>query len=79
MTNYRWGGYLLVALGLINLRYQTGHSNVLAHSLLIIIPGALVLLMSWLAPTKKFLEQKSVKYLSLLLLVVIIAYAAINK
>ena len=35
--------------------------------------------MSWLAPTKKFLEQKSVKYLSLLLLVVIIAYAAINK
>ena len=79
MTNYRWGGYLLVALGLINLRYQTGHSNVLTHSLLIIIPGAIVLLMSWFEPTKKFLEQKGVKYLSLVLLVSFIAYAAINK
>ncbi|MCX6451281.1 MAG: hypothetical protein NTZ31_06255 [Actinobacteria bacterium] len=79
MTNYRWGGYLLIALGLINLRYQTGHSNVLTHSLLIVIPGALILLMSWLAPTKKILEMKVVKYISLVILVALIAYAAINK
>ena len=27
MTNYRLGGYLLVAIGLLNLRYQTGESG----------------------------------------------------
>jgi len=47
--------------------------------LLIVIPGALILLMSWLAPTKKILEMKVVKYISLIILVALIAYAAINK
>jgi hypothetical protein len=36
-------GYLLLAVGLINLRYQTGKSSVLTHSLILIIPGALLL------------------------------------
>ena len=43
MTNYRWGGYLLVAMGLLNLRYQTGEPGVLTHSLIILIPGAIIL------------------------------------
>jgi hypothetical protein len=42
INNYRMGGYLLLAIGLINLRYQTGQSEVLRSSLLIIVPGTLV-------------------------------------
>jgi len=78
MMNYRWGGYLLIALGLINLRYQTGHSNVLAHSLIIVIPGALVLAATWtqsLAPT---LEKKSVKIAAIVIGLALIAYSLLN-
>ena len=78
MLNYRWGGYLLIALGLINLRYQTGHSNVLAHSLIIVIPGALVLAATWtksLAPT---LEKKSVKIAAIVIGLALIAYSLLN-
>jgi hypothetical protein len=78
MMNYRWGGYLLIALGLINLRYQTGHTNNLAHSLIIIIPGALVLIATWLKPLNGFMAKKSTKYGAIILGLLFIAYAAIN-
>ena len=53
------GGYLLIAIGLINLRYQTGKSDVLNHSLILIIPGALLLAMTFLSAGKKWLDTKA--------------------
>lgn len=79
MMNYRWGGYLLVALGLINLRYQTGHAHVLTHSLIIIIPGALLLIATWTKPLAQWMAKKSTKTAVLVVGALLVAYALINK
>lgn len=78
INNYRMGGYLLIALGLINLRYQTGHTAVAQHSLAIIFPGALLLASTWVPTIAKKLESKAVQAGSIVLGVVLIAYAVIN-
>ncbi len=78
MTNYRWGGYLLVALGLINLRYQTGQSHVLAHSLIIIVPGALLLAATWTKPLASTLAKKSVKISAIIIGLALVAYSLLN-
>ena len=53
------GGDLLLAVGLINLRYQTGKSDVLNHSLILIIPGALLLASTFTDAGKKWLHTKA--------------------
>ena len=78
MTNLRFGGYLLVAMGFINMRYQTGHQNSVVHSLGIIIPGALLLLATFIKPTQKFLEIKNVKVVAGIAVVALVAYSFIN-
>jgi len=72
------GGYLLIAIGLINLRYQTGQSGVVTHSLTIIIPGALLLATTWIPALAKKLETKAVQAVSITLGLILIAYAVIN-
>jgi len=59
INNFRMGGYLLLAVGLINLRYQTGKSDVLNHSLILIIPGALLLASTFTDAGKKWLHTKA--------------------
>ena len=44
LNNYRMASYLLLAIGLINLRYQTGKDGVLGNSLTIVIPGVAILI-----------------------------------
>lgn len=53
------GGYLLLAVGLINLRYQTGQDNNLGKSLTLIIPGALLLALTFIDAGKKWLHTKA--------------------
>lgn len=72
------GGYLLVAIGLINLRYQTGQSGVVSHSLTIIIPGAILLAATWIQALAKKLESKAVQAVTITLGLILIAYAVIN-
>ena len=72
------GSYLLVAIGLINLRYQSGQSGVVQHSLTIIIPGALLLLATWIPPLAKRLESKAIQAVSMVLALLLIVYAVIN-
>ena len=78
MTNYRWGGYLLVAMGLLNLRYQTGEPGVLTHSLIILIPGAILLVMSFIPKTAEILKTKTARNISLIVGAAVIIYAALN-
>ncbi|CAB4699855.1 MAG: hypothetical protein F2672_02770 [Actinobacteria bacterium] len=78
MTNYRWGGYLLVAMGLLNLRYQTGQPGVVTHSLIILTPGAIILIMSFIPKTAAILNTKTAKNISLIVGLATIIYAAIN-
>ncbi len=72
------GGYLLIALGLINLRYQSGQNSVLQHSLTIIVPGVLVLASTGVPVAAKKLESKAIQWLSLVIGGLLIAYAVIN-
>jgi hypothetical protein len=72
------GGYLLVAIGLINLRYQTGQSGVVSHSLTIIIPGAILLATTWIPTLAKKLESKGVQAVCMVLGLILIVYGVIN-
>jgi len=78
INNYRMGGYLLIAIGLINLRYQTGQSGVVTHSLTIIIPGAILLATTWIPTLAKKLESKGVQAVCMVLGLILIVYGVIN-
>jgi hypothetical protein len=78
MTNLRYGGYLLIALGFINLRYQTGHHSALVHSMSIIVPGALLLLATLLKPTQQLLAQKNVQLIVGIFVALLVGYSFIN-
>ena len=57
-NNYRMGGYLLLALGLINWQYQNNDADVVTRSLLIVIPGVVVILMTFIKPLDSFLASR---------------------
>jgi uncharacterized membrane protein len=78
INNYRMGGYLLLAIGLINLRYQTGQSEILKNSLLIIVPGVLVLIATWIPGFAKLLLPKSSQILVITLGSLLALYAIVN-
>jgi hypothetical protein len=42
-TNARWAGYLFIALGLINWRYQDSNPNAMTNSLILIAGGVITL------------------------------------
>jgi hypothetical protein len=75
INNYRMGGYLLFACGLINLRYQWGQPNIAAHSALIFIPGALIIGTTFIPAALKVLARREVKFLIATLGIALIAYA----
>ena len=74
INNYRFGAYALFAMGLINLRYQTGSEGNLSKSSLLITIGAVVLALTFIPKLNDFFMKKSVKSLSLVLLAVLFAY-----
>jgi len=74
INNYRFGAYALFAMGLINLRYQTGAAGNLSKSSVLIAVGAIVLGLTFISKLKDFFMKKLVKSLSLLLLAIFIAY-----
>ena len=59
INNYRMAAYAALAVGLINLRYQTGAENNFGKSAALFIPGALLLLVSLTTSGKKWLESKA--------------------
>ena len=72
------GGYLLIAIGLINLRYQSGQSDVVTNSLSIVIPGAFLLAATWIPTLAKKLESKAAQAVCMLLGLILVVYAVIN-
>ena len=71
-------GYLLLAIGLINLRYQTGHENVLLNSLFIIVPGVLLIVITFLRSAQNFLAKKEVMWLLAALGIALVIWAITN-
>jgi len=74
LNNYRFGAYALFAMGLINLRYQTGTDSNLSKSSVLVAIGAIVLVLTFIPKLNDFFMKKLVKTLSLVLLAVLIAY-----
>jgi hypothetical protein len=58
-NNYRMGGYLLLAVGLINWRYQNEDAGIASRSLLIVIPGVAIVAMTFIKPLDKFLASRA--------------------
>lgn len=75
LNNYRFGSYAILAIGLINLRYQTGSDQNLAKSLVLILSGALVLILTFLPMMREFLIRKLTQKLAVILLLLLIAYS----
>ena len=63
INNYRMGGYLLFACGLINLRYQWGESDVASRSAIIFTPGAIIIGATFIPAALKILARREVKFL----------------
>lgn len=78
VNNYRLGSYLLIAMGLINLRYQSGNDNVLVNSLIIIVPGVLLLCSTWISSLSNALNLRATKVLALTLGLALVAFAIFN-
>lgn len=53
------GAYAALAVGLINMRYQTGAENNLGKSAALFFPGAVLLLISLTSLGKNWLESKT--------------------
>ena len=78
INNYRMGGYLLFACGLINLRYQWGESDVATRSAIIFIPGALVIGATFVPAALKVMARREVKFLLAAAGLALAAFAVTN-
>ncbi|MEY3218259.1 MAG: hypothetical protein RLY96_722 [Actinomycetota bacterium] len=78
INNYRMGGYLLFACGLINLRYQWGESDIVSRSALIFGPGAAILGATFVPAMVSILARREIKALVAIAGVAIIAFAFSN-
>lgn len=72
------GGYLLFACGLINLRYQWGEPDIASRSALIFVPGAIVILATFIPGILKVLARREIKVVLAVLGLILVAYALNN-
>ena len=78
LNNYRMASYLLLAIGLINLRYQSGNEGVLVNSLTVIIPGTAMLLISFIKGVHDFLARREVMVALLVIGLALVTWAITN-
>ena len=78
INNYRMGGYLLFACGLINLRYQWGESDIVSRSAMIFVPGAAIIGGTYVPAVLKVLARREIKALLAISGVALIAFAFTN-
>jgi len=74
LNNYRFGSYAILAMGLINLRYQTGNDANLPKSLVLIILGAVAFIATFIPALKALLINQVSKIVAIIILVLAIAY-----
>jgi hypothetical protein len=74
LNYYRFGSYAILAMGLINLRYQTGNDANLAKSSALIILGLVTLIATFMLALKAMLLKPGSKIFAIIILVLSIAY-----
>jgi hypothetical protein len=75
VNNFRMGAYAALAIGLINLRYQTGAEGNLLKSLVLIGPGLALLLISFTQPGKMWLQSKAAATIGIMCGGLLLAYS----
>lgn len=79
MNNFRLGGYLLIAVGLINLRYNTGQPNNLQQAAFIIVPGLALIGATFIEATRKLIITPSGKVVAFIVVIAGVLYAGISN
>ena len=77
INNYRYGAYALLAIGLINLRYQTGSANNFNNSSVLIGLGLIGLLLTFIPKLKDYLSKQVIKNSALVIFIAAILYGFI--
>jgi hypothetical protein len=75
VNNFRMGAYAALAIGLINLRYQTGADGNLLKSLVLIGPGLLLLLITFTDSGKLWLQSKTAATIGIMCGGLLLAYS----
>ena len=78
MNNFRMWAYALIATGLINWDYQRSAPHAMAHSLLIVVPGAILLGFTFNKSLAATLQKPAAKYIWGLIGAAALAYAFLN-
>jgi hypothetical protein len=77
-TNARWAGYLFIALGLLNWRYQDSNPNAMANSLILIAGGVITLILGFTKAGLAWLETQAGKTIALIVGAALIIFSFIN-
>ncbi|MEY3383153.1 MAG: hypothetical protein RLZZ17_891, partial [Actinomycetota bacterium] len=78
LTPLRWMSYMLIALGLINWRYQSAESTGARNSLIIIAIGAFLVALLFLPMTQKIFSHRMVKVISWMVVSGAVLFAILN-
>jgi hypothetical protein len=79
LNNFRMWSYALIALGLINWDYQRANSNIVGNSLLIVIPGLVLLSLTFIKSGRAILAKSFSKYFWAVVGIAAIVFAFMNK
>ncbi len=77
LNNYRFAAYALLAIGLLNLRYQSGSVGNLSESSILITTGAAVLGLTFIPKISSILLNRVVKLIALIAFALLIAFSAL--
>jgi len=77
-TNARWAGYLFIALGLLNWRYQDSNPNAMTNSLVLIAGGVITLVLAFTKVGLAWLETQAGKTIGLIVGAGLIIFSFIN-
>ena len=77
-TNSRWAGYLFIALGLINWRYQDSNPNAMTNSLVLISAGVITLILAFTKAGLAWLETKTGQRIGLIAGATLIIFSYVN-
>ena len=77
-TNARRAGYLFIALGLINWRYQDSNPNAMTNSLVLIAGGVVTLVLAFTKAGLAWLETQAGKTIGLIFGAGLIIFSFIN-
>ena len=77
-TNARCAGYLFIALGLLNWRYQDSNPNAMTNSLILIAAGVLTLILAFTKAGLAWLETKTGTRIGLVLGAALVIFSYVN-